>query len=57
MEQYIHKIHGINDKTSLNVVIPHNIVEHLRISRGDFVEINQEENKIIIKKLETKEND
>lgn len=49
MNEFIHKVNGV--KSSLHVVIPHSIIENLRISKGDFVEINQSKDQIIIKKL------
>ncbi len=56
METFIHKINGVG-KASLNVVIPHNILDDLDIAKGDFVEINRDLNKIIIKKLMVPKNE
>ena len=52
MVQSIHKINGRVDKTTLNVVLPLTFTKDLQIQRGDFVVINKENDKIIIKKLE-----
>ena len=51
MEEYIHKINGVIGKTSLNVVLPKNFINDLNIQKGDFVEINKDDDKIVIKKL------
>ena len=51
MEEYIHKINGVIGKTSLNVVLPKNFINELNIQKGDFVEINKDDDKIVIKKL------
>ncbi|HET6589201.1 MAG TPA: hypothetical protein VFG45_03445 [Candidatus Nitrosocosmicus sp.] len=51
MNKFIHKISGVNYKTSVHVVIPHNIVDELGIARGDFVQINKKDNEIVIKKI------
>ncbi len=51
MEKYIHKINGITGKTSLSVVIPHNISEDLNILKGDYVEIKKKGDNIILRKL------
>lgn len=55
MKQYIHKVNGIPGKTSLNIVIPKNILQFLSIRKGDFVEINRIKDKIIINRLTTKQ--
>jgi len=52
MTDYIHRINGILGKTSLNVVLPKDLLKELQMQKGDFVKINKEEDKIIIKKLE-----
>lgn len=52
MEEYIHRINGVIGKTSVSVVLPKNIIKELHIQKGDFVGINRDNNKIIIKKLE-----
>jgi antitoxin component of MazEF toxin-antitoxin module len=51
---YIHKINGTKDKTSLNVVLPRKILLDLKIGKGDFVEINRENELIVIKGLRVK---
>jgi bifunctional DNA-binding transcriptional regulator/antitoxin component of YhaV-PrlF toxin-antitoxin module len=51
MKQFIHKISGVDYKTSVHVVIPHHIVDELGIARGDFVQIDKKDNQIVIKKL------
>lgn len=51
LEQYIHKVNGIKDKTSLSIVIPTKIVHKLKIHRGDFVNINADEEKIFVRKV------
>ncbi len=51
MEDYIHRINGNIGKTSLNVVLPKNFIEELQMQKGDFVKINKDNDKIIIKKL------
>ncbi len=56
MVEYIHKVNGTDDKTSLHIVIPKDILKFLEIKKGDFVEINRIENKIIINKLVMKKN-
>lgn len=55
MNKHIHKINGVDGKTSLSVVIPHTILENLNIVKGDFVEIDRKEDKIIIRKLKVEE--
>ncbi|WP_458746103.1 AbrB/MazE/SpoVT family DNA-binding domain-containing protein [Candidatus Nitrosocosmicus sp. T] len=52
MEEYIHKINGVLGKASHSVVLPKNFIDELHIQKGDFVKINRDNNKIIIKKLE-----
>jgi len=37
-------------ETSFSVVLPKSYAIHLGISKGDFVKVRQEENKIIIEK-------
>lgn len=51
MKQFIHKISGVDYKTSVHVVIPHHIVNELGITRGDFVQIDKKDNEIVIRKL------
>lgn len=51
MGEYIHKINGIIGKASLSVVLPKNILSALKIGKGDFVEINREQEKIVIRKI------
>lgn len=51
MEEYIHKINGIIGKASLSVVLPKKILSALKIGKGDFVEINKEQEKIVIRKI------
>lgn len=51
MGQYIHKINGIIGKASLSVVLPKNILSTLKIGKGDFVEIDREQEKIVIRKI------
>ena len=38
-------------KASLGAILPKSYLEELAIEKGDFIEINQENDKIIIKKL------
>lgn len=47
------KIHKINklSKASLSVILPKGFLQELTIEKGDFVEINKEDDKITIKKL------
>jgi antitoxin component of MazEF toxin-antitoxin module len=47
------KIHKINklSKASSGVILPKGFLQELEIEKGDFVEINKDEDKIIIKKL------
>ncbi|MDN5845166.1 MAG: AbrB/MazE/SpoVT family DNA-binding domain-containing protein [Candidatus Nitrosocosmicus sp.] len=52
MGQTIHKINGRDDKATVNVVLPITFIKELQIQKGDFVVINKEDDKIIIKKLE-----
>jgi bifunctional DNA-binding transcriptional regulator/antitoxin component of YhaV-PrlF toxin-antitoxin module len=44
------KIQGLIGETSFSVVLPKSYAIHLGISKGDFVKVRQEENKIIIEK-------
>lgn len=53
MRQFIHRINGVSNKTSVNVVLPHYFVEELGITKGDFVKINKTDDRIIIKKILT----
>lgn len=52
MGQSIHKINGRMGKPTLNVVLPITFAKDLQIQRGDFVTIDKEDDKIVIKKLE-----
>lgn len=52
MTDYIHRINGNIGKTSLNVVLPKDFLIDLQMQKGDFVKINKDNDKIIIKKLE-----
>jgi len=52
MTDYIHKINGNIGKSSLNVVLPIDFLKELQMKKGDFVKINKDDDKIIIKKLE-----
>jgi antitoxin component of MazEF toxin-antitoxin module len=38
-------------KASLGAILPKSYLEELAIDKGDFIEINKENDKIIIKKL------
>ncbi len=49
--EYIHKLNGKIGKTSLSVVLPKNFLKELQMQKGDFVEIDKNDEKIIIKKL------
>jgi bifunctional DNA-binding transcriptional regulator/antitoxin component of YhaV-PrlF toxin-antitoxin module len=44
------KIQGLVGEHSFSVVLPKYYAIHLGISKGDFVKVRQEENKIIIEK-------
>ncbi len=46
----IHKIIKMS-KASLGSILPKGYLEELAIEKGDFIEINKENDKIIIKKL------
>ncbi len=46
----IHKIFQLS-KASFGAILPKGYLEELSIEKGDFVEINRENDKIIIKKL------
>ncbi|MDF0682430.1 MAG: hypothetical protein P0116_15850 [Candidatus Nitrosocosmicus sp.] len=50
----IHKISKINN-SSLGVILPQTYSKELSIGKGDFVEINKENDMIIIKKLRVME--
>jgi bifunctional DNA-binding transcriptional regulator/antitoxin component of YhaV-PrlF toxin-antitoxin module len=51
MESYEYrKIQGLIGETSFSVVLPKSYAIHLGISKGDFVKVRQEENKIVIEK-------
>jgi len=50
MNPVIHKISLINN-SSLGVVIPKNYTKDLSIEKGDYVEINKENDIITIRKL------
>jgi bifunctional DNA-binding transcriptional regulator/antitoxin component of YhaV-PrlF toxin-antitoxin module len=52
MGQSIHKKSGRIGKRTLNVVLPITFTKDLQIQRGDFVAIDKEDDKIVIKKLE-----
>ena len=49
-ESKIHKTIKLS-KASLGAILPKSYLEELAIEKGDFIEINQENDKIIIKKL------
>jgi len=44
------KIQGLVGEQSFSVVLPKFYAIHLGISKGDFVKVSQEENKIILEK-------
>jgi len=44
------KVQGLVGETSFSIVLPKSIVNALGISRGDFVQIYRDDNKIIIEK-------
>jgi hypothetical protein len=44
------KIQGLSGEQSLSVVLPKSFMITLCIGKGDFVEVYQEENRIIIEK-------
>ncbi len=44
------KVQGLVGEQSFSVVLPKSYAVHLRIGKGDFVKVRQEENKIIIEK-------
>ncbi len=47
------KIHKVNklSKASLSVILPKVFLKELEIEKGDFVEIDKENDRIIVKKL------
>ncbi len=50
MNSKIHKINKLS-KASLSVILPSDFLKELAIEKGDFVQINKENDRIIVKKL------
>jgi len=51
MDKYVHKINGKIGKSSLSVILPKSFLIDLAITKGNFVEIKKENDKIVIKKI------
>jgi len=46
------KIQGLVGESSFSVVLPKRFATSIGITKGDFVKVHQEQNKIIIEKVE-----
>ena len=44
------KVQALIGETSFSVVLPKSYVTNLRINKGDFVKVHQEEHRIVIEK-------
>jgi bifunctional DNA-binding transcriptional regulator/antitoxin component of YhaV-PrlF toxin-antitoxin module len=44
------KVQGLVGESSFSIILPKSYAIHLGISKGDFVKVREEENKIIIEK-------